>query len=297
MDIAKIIKKLEEVLDLLKNENNNDANANVVETRNEPAPDSATVFEELKNLLNSEEWPQAAPDFLICDESEKDKLERADGILSYLGMDLKDKKFLDFGCGEGHVAKKASSSGAIESVGYDLKSSGPYTWETPDNNFILTTNFERLKSKAPYDYVLLYDVLDHCDDPLSVLNSIHQITDQSSKIFVRCHPISSRHATHQYRKLNKAFIQLVFTDDEIKSLGLENDIKQKTFYPVADNTRWFQKAKFKIVSHDSVKSQVEEFFRNNKTVASRIMRPPYHKGFPDHQMQQVFNDYTLIKIV
>ena len=292
MEVAKIIKKLEEVIGLLREA---DSANNSGSDRNVPESNATNVFEELKSLLNSDAWPQAAPDFLICDESEKDKIERAEGILSYLGMDLKGKKILDFGCGEGHIAKKASDLGAEKSVGYDLKTSGSLSWEINEGNSLLTTNIDKVKESAPYDYVVLYDVLDHCDDPIAVLSTIYELINETSKVFVRCHPICSRHATHQYRKLNKAFVHLVFTDDEIKELGLENDIKQKTFFPAAENQKWFQKAKFKITSHDSVKSQVEEFFRHNKTVVSRIMRPPYNKNFPDHQLQQVFNDYTLVK--
>lgn len=294
MDLGKIIKKLEEVLEILKDEN---SVVTAPEARNKPSElDGKDVFEELKTLLNSEIWPQAAPDFLICEENEKDKIERADGIISYLGLELNEKNFLDFGCGEGHVVKHVAGLGAKKSIGYDIKTSENLTWNQEDGNFLLTTDFEKVKANAPYDYIVLYDVLDHSDDPVAILSSLRELMNDNSKVYVRCHPITSRHGTHQYRKLNKAFVQLVFTEDELKQIGLENDIKQKTYHPLSDNTKWFQKAKFKIVSHDVVKSPVEEFFKNTKIVASRITRPPYGKGFPDFQMQQVFNDYTLIKI-
>ena len=203
---------------------------------------------------------------------------------------------MDFGCGEGHVVKHVAGLGATKSIGYDIKTSENFNWNQEDGNFLLTTDFEKIKANAPYDSIVLYDVLDHADDPVAILSSLRELMDDNSKVYVRCHPITSRHGTHQYRKLNKAFVQLVFTEDELKQIGLENDIKQKTYHPLADNTKWFQRAKFKIVSHDVVKSPVEEFFKNTKIVASRIIRPPYGKGFPDFQMQQVFNDYTLIKI-
>ena len=67
MDVGKIIKKLEEVLEILKEEN---GVVTASEVRNKPPElDNKDVFEELKNLLNSEIWPQAAPDFLICEEN------------------------------------------------------------------------------------------------------------------------------------------------------------------------------------------------------------------------------------
>ena len=52
----------------------------------------------------SDRWPEAVNPNLICDiNSDEDKSERGRGIIDILiEEDLKDLKFLDFGCGEGH---------------------------------------------------------------------------------------------------------------------------------------------------------------------------------------------------
>ena len=50
-------------------------------------------FEDLKILLESDEWPEAVSNFLICNETEEDKEDRARGILNLLSIDLKGKKF------------------------------------------------------------------------------------------------------------------------------------------------------------------------------------------------------------
>lgn len=312
--MSKIISKLHEVIDLLSQHNpESDASKTPTPTRaHKPKPNlkeepympqkieqalpaSTEDFEELKKLLNSGSWPLATPDFLICDATDKDKFERADGILAYIGQDLKGKKFLDFGCGEGHLVERVAATGSAISVGFDQVKSGSLAWESQNSGSLLTTDFEKVKSKGPYDFVVIYDVLDHADDPVEVLKLARSVVSDKGKVFVRCHPICARHATHQYKKINRAFIQLVFTEDELKSMGLENDIKQKTFFPINDNKKWFGVAGFKVNHHDSVKSQVEEFFRANKIVSARLTRPPYNKSFPEYQMQQVFNDYVLVK--
>lgn len=306
MSLEKIIKILEDIFDLLKSENLKPPvqetkipeaipeKPPVQETKTpEAVPEKPSDFAELKALLESPKWPQAAPDFLICEETEKDKMERAEGIVSYLGQEFKEQKFLDFGCGEGHVVKHVSGLGAAKSTGYDIKTSGPFAWNQEEGNSMLTTDFEYLKSNAPYDYVLIYDVLDHAENPVALLKMVSGLINEKSKIFVRCHPWSARHSTHQYRKLNKAYIQLVFTEDEIKSLGLQNDIVQKTHFPVNENNKWFAEAGLDVVTHDQVKTEIEEFFKKTKLVADRIRKEPYDKNFPDHQMQQVFNDYVL----
>ena len=310
MDMKKIINKLQEVVDLL-NQHHEATKASDPATpppppkpKKEPKPPekleqappaNTSDFEDLKKLLNSGSWPLATPDFLICEDTDKDKYERADGILAYLGQDFKNKKFLDMGCGEGHVVEKVLAAGATVSVGFDLVKSGNLTWESDNPANLLTTDFDKVKANGPYDFIFIYDVLDHADEPVEVLKLARSVLNDNGKVFVRCHPICARHATHQYKKLNKAYIHLVFTEEEIKSLGLENDIKQKTFFPINDNNKWFAVAGFKVKHHDSVKSQVEDFFRTNKLVAARLTRAPYNKSFPEYQMQQVFNDYVLLK--
>ena len=147
MNLENIIKSLENIVDLLKKEN---VKPPVQETKvPEAVPEKLSDFAQLKALLESAEWPQAAPDFLICEETEKDKMERAEGIVSYLGQEFKDQKFLDFGCGEGHVVKHVSGLGAAKSTGYDIKTSGPFAWNKEEGNHMLTTDFEYLKSNAP----------------------------------------------------------------------------------------------------------------------------------------------------
>ena len=81
-------------------------------------------FESLKKAVFSDKWPHAVNPSLICDsESESDKQERGVGILELVIEEpVKDGKFLDFGCGEGHCTSKAVSIlGCSISVGYDVK--------------------------------------------------------------------------------------------------------------------------------------------------------------------------------
>lgn len=299
MNVDLLIKKFEEVIAILKDGANTLKQEPIKtpqEIRPEPKPETAAAtFEALKNLLNSGQWPQAAPEFLICEESDKDKYERAEGILAYMGQDIKGKKLLDFGCGEGHVAQKAVELGAASAVGYDIKQVGGLTWESQTGNCLITVDIEKAKAGGPYDLILLYDVLDHSEDPVGILATVKEMLTPEGRIYVRCHPIASRHATHLYKKINKAYIHLVFTDEELKELGYENDIKQRTYFPHNDNNRWFGAAKLKAISHDCVRSDIDAFFKQNEMVRSRITRPPYNKGFPDHQIGQVFNDYVLIR--
>ena len=243
----------------------------------------------LLDLLMSNEWPEATPTFLICEDSEDDKMERAEGILDYIGDDLTNKKVLDFGCGEGHVALKASET-AIKSVGYDIVQSGVLAWELGDK-CLLTTDFAKVVADGPYDFIILYDVLDHCKDPVVALNQVKSVCTPETKIFVRCHSWMSRHGSHLYKQLNKAWVHLFFTEDELVKMGLKLEFIFKYFFPIKTQQDWFAVAGFNTVSSDVIKTAVEPFFRRPELTA-RI--PSEFNGvFPEFQMSQVFNDYTL----
>ncbi len=171
-------------------------------------------FSQLQDLLKSDKWPEAVLEFQIADDtSEEDKTDRAEGIIDILIEEsLEGKRFLDFGCGEGHSVKYSSEENASVSVGYDIKSTGKLPWEQ-DGKFLLTTEFEKVLDKGPFDIVLIYDVLDHAEDPMDVLLKASSVLSPTGTIYLRCHPFSSRHGGHCYRKLNKAFVHLVFSEE------------------------------------------------------------------------------------
>ncbi|NJL34796.1 MAG: hypothetical protein HC893_14275 [Chloroflexaceae bacterium] len=106
-------------------------------------------FVSLKSLLASDAWPKAVDPNLICDqESETDKISRAEGILELLvEKDLKDRKFLDFGCGEGHVAYKALVQEPTISVGYDIKASSHWSNFGSNNKLLFTDNYDVVEKK------------------------------------------------------------------------------------------------------------------------------------------------------
>jgi len=242
---------------------------------------------QLIDLLESESWPLAAPEVLLC-KNEDDKVERAEGIIHSLLPELSDKNVLDFGCGEGHVAVESSRM-AKHSVGYDIKSEGSL-WDVHKD--VLTNDFEVVKEGAPYDFIVLYDVLDHTEDPVAVLEQVKSVANKETNIFVRCHPWIGRHAGHLYRQMNKAWIHVIFTNEELEKMGLKPDVVQKVLAPLNTQRGWFSKAKLKIISQTIVKGRVEDFFRN-PLFDSRLPKIDAGKSFPEFQMTQTFNDYLL----
>ena len=185
------------------------------------------------------------------------------------------------------LVKKAFKKGAL-SIGYDLIQSGNLEW----NNDILTTDWEVVENNGPFDFILLYDVLDHVENPVEVLNKIKKVCNLETKVFVRCHPFTCRHGGHLYHKMNKAFIHFIFTEEELAELGLKVDIIQKTYTPIKDNNKWFSDAGFKVTVSDTITTPVEDFFKN-PIFMKKLPIHLYGNNFPEFQMSQQFNDYVL----
>lgn len=264
------------------------------------------TFEQLRKLVQSDEWPAAVNPELICDHTDADKMDRAEGILQLLPA-LTGEKFLDFGCGEGHVAMKANDFDAKISIGYDIKKQGNFPWEGNKSPF-LTTNFDKVVENGPYDLMLIYDVLDHMESS-EIVPSLEKLKDllaDNGEIYVRTHPWCSRHGGHLYRHLNKAFAHLVFEDDELAQLGIDVSEMglQRVIHPVATAGSWISRAGLKIKRRNVERQNVDKFFENNALVRERIVShwkespdKSYREQnkFPSIALEQTFLDFVLVK--
>lgn len=264
--------------------------------------ENETEFNILRSLLESKEWPEAVFSVQIADEDlESDKMERAEGIADILLPPFAKKKFLDFGCGEGHVAKYISGEASL-AVGYDIrKGASQFEWENKKEGLLLTTEFEKVKAEGPFDIILIYDVLDHCrENPEEILLKAKSVLSEEGKIYLRCHPWTGRHGGHAYRKINKAFVHLVFNEAELSELGVVLDYNKKVLFPIGFHNTAIEKAGLQRESEPEVDAQeVEIFFEENPIVRSRILKSfgisQWTAEKPVFQMSQCFLDYVLKK--
>jgi 2-polyprenyl-3-methyl-5-hydroxy-6-metoxy-1,4-benzoquinol methylase len=274
------------------------------------SPANTPEFQSLKNLLQSNEWPTAVDPSLICDiSSEQDKNDRAEGILDLIiDVHLEGLSFLDFGCGEGHVVNKAKSQKPKFIVGYDIQEFEKWkSWPSQENVFF-TTDWAVIEQHAPYNVVLLYDVLDHVvGDEIFVIDTLKRIKKNlapNGKIYDRTHPWCSRHATHLYHQINKAYIHLIFREEELKLMGYTTGIgTRKIIHPLLSYNNWFKAAGLNIIyGPQSLKENIETFFKTNPLCLKRI-REVYSQShdegiksgkiFPTIAMEQQFVDYIL----
>lgn len=212
----------------------------------------------IDSLMAIDCWPEAVPHFLANKEpSEEDQINRANAVLDMmLDRQVEDCNFLDFGCGDGWISKQALKRGVAESTGFDIKTSD--NWQNiKDVNFI--SNLSDLK-KSYYDVVFLYDVLDHCEDPLFVMDTIKTLVKSDGVVYVRCHPWVSKHATHLYKQgINKAYLHLFLTYQEIQELIQQSpNFTRMEKNPLAAYHWWFKD--FDIKKERFVREPISDFF-------------------------------------
>jgi len=296
-------KKIEQALILMEK-----ANSLLKEAQEELDQSKSVVSDSGSEVdfLKSNNWPQAVNPNLICStENEADKKERASGIVELMiEEDLEDKKFLDFGCGEGDTALVASTIADI-SVGYDIVQHSNWEDKVKNSKVVLTSDMNEVEKNGPYDVILLFDVLDHVgphddiDAPQEILEKVNELLKPDGTVYLRCHPWISRHATHMYHWMNKAFAHVVYTDEELKEMGVKlGDPVQKVVAPILTYHKWINLSDFKIENERTIKEPVEEFFKSPK-IADRIRNNTakygLHLDFPDFQMSIQFIDYVLKK--
>ncbi len=249
-------------------------------------------FDLLKQSIMDSLWPLSIDGGMVV-ESEPQKQHRAESIVQFVITDyLKDLKFLDFGCGEGHVPFAAAKQEPTLSVGYDRVENGWDRFEQTDTTY-LTTDWDKIMSDGPYDVVLLFDVLDHAEgeNPIEILGKVRRVLSPDGKVYVKCHPWCSRHGSHLYESgVNKAFAHLIFDDVELTRIfGKAGKLTLPVTHPIHTYHDWFADAEWEIDSEFISTTKVEKFFCK-KELLDRIA-----KHYP--QEEDIFEKYISIDFV
>lgn len=234
------------------------------------------------------DWPDAADQSLICGSTEEDKKSRASAIYNLFFHNRLQPgfKFLDYGCGEGHLVERAVLDGA-NAVGYDIV--GDWArWE----GLTLTTDREKVTELGPYNLIAMYDVLDHVmDDPAAILKDAKTLLAPGGVIVVRFHPWSCRHGTHLW-SLNKRYAHLVFSDAELEQMGHHGLPTYKVIYPRVTYQQWISAAGLRITWEKTVYEQSGPMFELNPLLKQRLLRH-FPNGFGYHDIEETFKDYVL----
>jgi 2-polyprenyl-3-methyl-5-hydroxy-6-metoxy-1,4-benzoquinol methylase len=294
-----LIEKLDRIINVLESHQRNgkqetkvqtpvvQASTKPIESPKPPVrPSGYSDFDKLRVLVKSPSWPAAVDEKLIC-TTEDHKIDRAEGVVNGIILTpLINKKFLDFGCGDNYIADAAASQGAKLAIGYD---------PNPEKrNSRVFSDLGQVVEQGPFDVILLYDVVDHLADPNFVFGELSNLCREGTEVYVTCHPTCSRHGSHFYREFNKAFLQIIFTEEELKDFGLNLEqpvqVVDQAYYNAL-----FRRNKLAFRSLDVRSNPVENFFFSSDLVSKRLKSTLGEKDFARQiwKIRNSFYDYVL----
>ncbi len=248
-------------------------------------------FDSLRKEVASNEWPAAVDPDLICND-DSSATNRAEAILDiFVSEHLRGKKFLDFGCGEGHVVMEAAKREAV-SIGYDVIDQWKFG-SRPGITF--STDLAKIQGLGPFDIILMHDVIDHSTtEPIQLLTQVRKLLKNEGKLYLKCHPWCSRHGSHIYKQLNKAFIHLVLDDIELTRFGgIASEHCIKLSKPVETYKHWIEAAGFDIQSELIQTSDVEPYFLKTSLVNNKIRSHWKADDVIENHMSVDFVEYVL----
>ena len=209
-------------------------------------------------LLSEHDWP-AAINFHELASTEEEKLIRGAYIVNKHRIRPNARtRFLDYGCGEGYVAKYLSKNKLAVNIGYD-----PQVKATQTDRYLLTADLAQVKAQAPYDVIMAYDVLDHSPNPRRTLQEIASLANRKTQIYVTTHPWCSRHAGHDYQQHNKAFSHLFLP------LPPEQVSWPKVYYPLNNYAELFADL-FNVQKVSKERQRLEKFFTDTQHIVGHL---------------------------
>ena len=213
----------------------------------------------IQDLLAIDCWPESISSELAQRvPTEQDQIHRANAVLdSMLDRSVDGEKFLDYGCGEAWIAQQILKKGVSESWAYDPQENA--NWKNI-KNVKTCSSLDKLPVGNYFDVIMLYDVLDHCDDPIKLMAHVKNCLNPNGTVYVRCHPWTSKHATHLFKYgINKAYFHLFLNWDEIKELiKTEPMFTRPEKNPIEAYHWWFKD--FEIKREKPISEKVTDFF-------------------------------------
>ena len=250
--------------------------------------------------INDNNWPESVPEKMIVTKSgPAEKKYRALQIIGLLGIPINGKRVLDCGCGDGFVTAEISHQAEL-AVGYDIIEHE--NWEKlrqEHHNILITADSLTMLNRAPYDVIILYDVLDQLkgEDPTKFLKSMADLLDENGQIFIRTHPWTSKHGGGIYDQLNKAYVHLALTTSELIDAGVRPLFNLKISRPMATYEKWFTDAGLKLEHRNIIAEPPHSYICNN--LLDRIIKITWGDNIDKEQairiMSNQFIDYTLRK--
>ncbi len=247
-----------------------------------------TELTDLRILARTKDWTEA------IDES-KSAVELLRLFIETISMPIKNKIVLEFGSCESELAALLKNEYfAKKVVSFDLNLCKYRQNTINDTDVIYTDNFRLVQQAAPYDMIVINDILDHTDKPTYWLKQLKPLLLEKSRVFIRFHPYTSKNGTHLGEQINKAFLHLAFNDDELATFGVANRYTRKITDLDATYDRLIEESDFKIVNKKFVKTPVDAIFLTDKRISNRIKKELMTEKGMSEILEVEYIDYEIM---
>ncbi len=220
-----------------------------------------------------QEWPKAVelPAGMPFD---KYLIYKESFLITELNLDLKGKRILDFGCGNGKLTESLLNYDPELVIAHDTKAVSFL-----DSNIRFIENFNEILDEfrfKKFDIILMNDVFDHLVPTSdyerelfietlhdSYIRRLSSIVD--GEIVLRCHPWFSKTGGHLAKKMNMAYIHLVLNKMEYDAANMANEgvYTHKILNPIQYYRNCFNRSGVQI-KEETVKSvELNDFIKTD----------------------------------
>tara|TARA_Y100001970_G_scaffold51317_1_gene64951 strand:+ start:34168 stop:35106 length:939 start_codon:yes stop_codon:yes gene_type:complete len=159
------------------------------------------------------------------------------------------QKWLDYGCGDGHLALMANGINFVDIIGFDINNKK--LTEANKKGLNISSSISDINSNGPYDCIICTSVVEHVENPLEIITSLSKNlksngilyltlpVDSKKNIISHCNDLSKDRLNSTYHLGHINY----FTTNQLRSILVKNGLRP---YPAFSIWGGFKSEGFKI---------------------------------------------------
>lgn len=138
-----------------------------------------------------------------------------------LAKSIRDKRVIDFGCGEGYQALALAKNGAAHVLGVDINPKTlslalAHSREYGLDRQVQFVNTTENADSEPYDYIISINSMEHYTDPIGVINIMKSSIKQGGHVYISFGPPwYSPYGSHMHFFTKFPWINILFSEKTV----------------------------------------------------------------------------------